>query len=384
MRSVHLLFDESATTAEIAALLDDHGVPAKVLDTGGAIPMPDGMTILGHLKAAVGTMDGATARRLERTLPPPLISVDRPCAEVSSPAMTLHSLPAPPPGHAAALAGWGLNETRASLSPYTGAGVRLAFLDSGFLPPHPDFKGRQIMGTSLVPGEGPLDRIGHGTHCGAVACGPRLPTQYPRYGVAGSAEMWVLKVAAPHVTTEPAWLAAALETAIANRCDIVCMPIGWRVKPGVPYDPMWESLAQRAMAAGTLVMAATGNDSNRQAHLVWPVGGPANCPSVVAIGAVDARMRMANFSNGGHVDQNRIVDFVAPGVDIFSAHLAPALYQLMSGTSQAVAIAAGIAALHAEKTGKRGGALRDALMQTARALPLDPMDAGNGLVQAPM
>jgi subtilisin family serine protease len=171
--------------------------------------------------------------------------------------------------------------------------------------------------------------------------------------------------------------------AVKNRCEIVCMPIGWRVARGAPFEPAWEELAQRAAALGTLILAATGNDSERNRRPTSPVRGPANCPSVVAVGAVDRQMQVAEFSNAGGADASEVVDFVAPGVDIFSAHVVPPFYQLMSGTSQAVAMAAGIAALHAEKTGRRGLALREELRRSARPLALSAMDAGNGLVQAP-
>ena len=288
-----------------------------------------------------------------------------------------------PPGDAALHAGWGLNATRASISRFSGRGIRIALLDSGFHQPHPDFAGRHIIGHSFVPREDPLDRIGHGTHCGAVACGPVVPTQFPRYGAAWGAQMWVLKVLGPGNITQPSWLEAALETAIAHRCEIVCMPITEPVAWGTPHSAFWELLAQRALAAGVLVLAATGNQSQRRAGRTLPVGHPANCPSIVAVGAVDMRMQIADFSNGGSRDGIGVVDLVAPGVDIFSAHLAPGHYGVMSGTSQAAAFAAGIAAMHAEKTGLRGAALRSELLRTALPLNLDPTEMGAGLVQAP-
>jgi subtilisin family serine protease len=288
-----------------------------------------------------------------------------------------------PPGDAALQAGWGLNVTRASVSRFSGRGIRIALLDSGFHQPHPDFTGRQIIGHSFVPREDPLDRIGHGTHCGAVACGPIVPTQFPRYGAAWDAQMWVLKVLGPGNTAKPEWLEAGLETAIAHRCEIVCMPIAFPVAWGTPHSAFWELLAQRALAAGVLVLAATGNQSKRSVGRRLPVGHPANCPSIVAVGAVDMRMQIADFSNGGSRDEISVVDLVAPGVDIFAAHLAPGHYRVMSGTSQAVAFAAGIAAMHAEKTGLRGAALRSELLRTALALALDRTEMGAGLVQAP-
>jgi subtilisin len=45
---------------------------------------------------------------------------------------------------------------------------------------------------------------------------------------------------------------------------------------------------------------------------------------------------------------------------------------------------AGIAALHAEATGKRGVELWAVLIQQAQRLSLPSVDVGNGLVQAPL
>jgi subtilisin family serine protease len=288
-----------------------------------------------------------------------------------------------PAAHSAGLAGWWLNVTRASQSPFTGAGVKIALLDSGFERPHPDFGARSIVGHSFVAGESPRDLIGHGTHCGALTCGPRTPTQYPRYGIAGSAAMWVLKVIARNAVAQPHALMAGIETAIQNRCEIVCIAIAEKTRRNAPHSPEWEQLAQRALATGTLILAACGNHSDRVRGLVQPVGHPANCPSVVAVGAVDRQMQVAPFSNGG-ASGGKAVDLVAPGVDVFSAFPGPRFYALMSGTSQAVALAAGIAALHAEKTGLRGDALRTELLRTAQPLAAATVDVGAGLVQAPL
>lgn len=285
---------------------------------------------------------------------------------------------------AATQAAWGLNATRTSLSPYTGTGMRIALIDSGFQPAHPDFKWRHILAQSFVAGEDAFDYFGHGTHCSAAGCGPVRPAQYPRYGVAADAQMWVLKVLNRVGTTTEGVMRQAVELAIRHRCEIVCMPIGQRIGWNTPYSAEWEHLAQSALSVGTLILAAAGDESHRAAGLLQPVDHPANCPSIVAVGAVDAQLRVANFSNGGPSTVAGTVDIAAPGVDIFSGYIPPAWYAVLSGTSQAVAIAAGIAALHAQKTGLRGADLRAELLHTAQPLAGNPNDVGAGLIQAPL
>jgi subtilisin family serine protease len=293
-------------------------------------------------------------------------------------------MPTLPASLASVSATWALRETRADRCSFTGAGVKIALIDSGFYPSHPDFRARPIVAHSFVTDEDYGDRFGHGTHCGAIACGPKVPLQYPRYGIAGGAHMWVLKALGPGLTGATSQIKAAVRTAISYRCEIVCLPLGEVVGWGIPYEMSWELLAQEALAAGTLLLAAAGDESRRASGLRFPVDSPANCPSIVAVGAVDENLQTANFSNGGPNNNASGVDIVAPGVDIFSAYIEPAVYQVLSGTSQAVAFAAGIAALHAEKTGLRGAALKDELVRTARSLGLNAADAGAGLIQAPI
>ncbi|MFD1277692.1 S8 family serine peptidase [Streptomyces kaempferi] len=53
----------------------------------------------------------------------------------------------------------------------TGAGVRVAILDTGVDTTHPDLKDRIVESKSFVPGEDILDRFGHGTHTASTIAG---------------------------------------------------------------------------------------------------------------------------------------------------------------------------------------------------------------------
>ena len=100
-----------------------------------------------------------------------------------------------------------------------------------------------------------------------------------------------------------------------------------------------------------------------------PVSHPANCPSILSVGAVDASMAVANFSCGT-VDPERAIDVVAPGVNVHSSWTLPEKYNSISGTSMATPHVAGVAALLAEKYGARAWELWARLGQSARRLPL--------------
>lgn len=278
---------------------------------------------------------------------------------------------------------WGLEATRVPSSPYQGRGVRVAILDTGLDISHPDFAGRAVVSRSFA-GELPVDDgNGHGTLCAGIVCGPRQPAQGPRYGVAPAAELYIAKVLDDDADGTDGSVLAGIDWAVRNRCAIVSLSIGTPVAAGDTYPIIYEQVAARALGEGTLLVAPAGNSSQRP-HMILPVEHPANCPSIIAVAAVDQDLAVAPFSNGGVNPDGGGVDLAAPGIAIASASPRPTLYQTGSGTSMAAPIVAGIAALIAEAdSGARGAALRAALLRTFLRLPAPARDVGAGLVQAP-
>ncbi|GGS55878.1 S8 family peptidase [Actinokineospora fastidiosa] len=277
---------------------------------------------------------------------------------------------------------WGLQAVGAQLSTATGKGIRVAVLDTGFDLAHPEFAEREIESSSFVPGEEVQDGHGHGTHCIGTACGPREPSEGPGYGVAYEAEIFAGKVLSNAGSGSDGGILSGIAWAISNNCPVVSMSLGARTRPGDPYSRTYERVAARALAQGTLIIAAAGNESERQNGVVAPVGHPANCPSIMAVGAIDAQSKIARFSCGT-VDKIGAVDLVGPGVDVHSSWPVPLRHNRISGTSMATPHAAGVAALIAQATGARGLELWARLTQTAQRLPLPSTDVGSGLVQAP-
>lgn len=185
------------------------------------------------------------------------------------------------------------------------------------------------------------------------------------------------------------------------------MSLGARVQPGETFSTIYENVAQRALRSspGTLIVAAAGNDSripgtNNRFEPPKPVGRPANCPSILAVAAVDANLGIAPFSNGGINPSGGGVDIAGPGVGVFSSvpdpfppnvqpsgpgRPWPPRYHSISGTSMATPHVAGIAAmwLEAGGPGTTAQALWQLLTGNARRLTLPSRDVGAGLVQAP-
>ena len=232
---------------------------------------------------------------------------------------------------------WGLQATRVNASRFSGKDIRVAILDTGLDLTHPDFKGQQIVNRSFVPGQ-TLDGHGHGTHCVGTACGPQQPGQLPRYGVAHGAKIYVGKVLNNFGSSNEGSVLAGIEWAIENRCAIVSMSLGR--KPGPSYRLSHEEVAQRALKAGTLIIAAAGNDSDRPRHIA-PVSHPANCPSIMAVGALNPNLQVAPFSNAGLRQNGGQVDIVAPGVRVHSSWPGGG-YKTIGGTSMATPHVAGM------------------------------------------
>lgn len=279
---------------------------------------------------------------------------------------------------------WGLKAVRAERTRFTGRGIRVAVLDTGIDAQHRDMAARITASQSFVPGVPVQDIVGHGTHCAGTAAGPLSPQSRPRYGVATDALLHAGKVLGDDGIGTDTSILAGIVWALRNRCEIVSMSLGAPVARDTPRSRAFEQVGRRALAAGTLIVAAAGNDSRRPGR-VAAVSHPANCRSFMAVAAVDSALNVAWFSNAGLNPDGGQIDIAGPGVDVHSAWSEPTGTKLESGTSMATPHVAGVAALIAEQDPDlRGFALWNRLVATARRLPAASADVGAGLVQAPV
>jgi subtilisin len=262
---------------------------------------------------------------------------------------------------------WGLSACRVPPSTRSGAGIKVAVLDTGMDLGHPDFAGRNVTSATFV-GQPVQDLHNHGTHCIGTSCGPQAPAgSTPRYGIAFRAAIFVGKVLSNSGSSVGGSVLAGMNWAIANRCEVISMSLGSQSSA----QPYYTAAGQAALNAGLLIVAAAGNAGAQ-------TGAPANSPTIMSVAALNPNLTPAVFSNFGKIEIS------GPGVNIFSSFPRPARYGYMSGTSQATPHVAGCAALWAETSSSlRGIALRQKVMQTAKHLPFPATRVGAGLVQAP-
>jgi len=271
---------------------------------------------------------------------------------------------------------WGVKATKVDKSLLTGSGIKVAVLDTGMDLLHPDFAGRSIVSQSFVPGEAVQDGHSHGTHCIGTACGFK-DLNGRRYGIAHQSTIYVGKVLSNAGSGDSGWILAGMEWAIANGCQVISMSLGNTTPtPSTAY----EKVGLRALQNRCLIVAAAGNNGRSGGT----VGQPANSPSIMAVGAIDKCLAVADFSAKAGKSPGAKVDIAAPGVDIYSSvPMDQGRYAAYNGTSMATPHVAGLAALYAQSTGKRGSQLWQLLTSRAKPLPLPSASVGSGLVQAP-
>lgn len=237
----------------------------------------------------------------------------------------------------------------APYDPAAGQGVKVGVIDSG-IGPHRDLT--IAGGACFVSGEDETDfldnGIGHGTHVAGIIAGQRNGAQF--YGVAPACTLMAYRVCPKSGNKGRAQstdVAAAIEKAIADGCDLINISMGSaEAMPEVP------EMLKKARDAGMVIFAATGNDGQellrypaRYSHTqaVGALGRdgtfPVDTPEVFQRSeVVRGKEFVAEFTNYGLG-----TDFIGPGVAILSA-FPNDRYAMMSGTSMATPFTTGMAA----------------------------------------
>ncbi|HET9767001.1 MAG TPA: S8 family serine peptidase, partial [Thermoanaerobaculia bacterium] len=229
----------------------------------------------------------------------------------------------------------------------TGAGIKVAVLDTGIELDHPDLVGRVQRGrtaVSFVPDVCVDDEVGHGTACAGIIAGARNSSGGVRYSVASDAALLVGRVFDSFSEAEDEWVLEAIAWAAWQGARVISLSMESERRVGGPYLDCYERLAKRLLDGdpGVLIVAAAGNSGNGS-----PVANPAACPSIMAAGAVTEKMGLYYRSSTALDDQR--VDLVAPGEHVYSAWLTQDWKDYLEGTSMAAPHVAGVAALHLQQ-----------------------------------
>lgn len=208
-----------------------------------------------------------------------------------------------------------------------GAGVVVGLVDSGVAASHPDLLGNVLAGTDLPDGgDGRVDDEGHGTAvAGLIAAHGRGDSG--ALGVAPQARILPVRTARFNLHLRNLD-AAGIDWAAGHGARVICLAFTTQDTPEL------RRAVSDAQAADVVVIAAAGNRPESAG-----VGYPAAYPGVVAVAGVDRSGEHAPVSATGPA-----VVLAAPASGIVST--APGGgYRTGTGTSDAAAIVAGVAAL---------------------------------------
>jgi thermitase len=194
--------------------------------------------------------------------------------------------------------------------------VTIAIVDTGIDDQHPDLVGRvrRIPGCGL----GPTTSIdtSHGTFIAGLI-GAVADNSIGTTGLDWTADLLDIRVMnGANGSTQD--IAAGIKCAAANGADIITLSF---VQQGTQLSPLLKAAIVEAQNAGSLVVAAAGNDGYERQRF------PAAADGVLSVGALTSDFNIAPFSTRGSW-----IDLMAPGDNLLS---------LGAGSSNSVRLGSG-------------------------------------------
>ncbi len=255
-----------------------------------------------------------------------------------------------------------------------GQGIKVAVIDSG-VKPHPDLNDNLLPGANyegiteydpdVPPGTDTTDNVWHGTFVAGI-----IAAQCNDIGVVGLAHN--VKIVPIKVCDssrfDVAYLIPAIYAAVNDfDCDVINLSLGYSkevtykngkiVSGSIPTNQALSSAITYAVNQGCIVVAASGNDGEKQSITVDPDTGdvteirrysiPAIFSNVISVGnvMVSADQSVSKYDIAPTSTYNEFVNVSAPGTSVYSTYFSTPEYAKGDGTSFSTPYVAAAAAI---------------------------------------
>ncbi|CAI8039334.1 Subtilisin [Geodia barretti] len=233
---------------------------------------------------------------------------------------------------------------------YGGDGIRVAVVDTGVDPTHPDLKvrGRSFVGQAEVP----FDSNGHGTQVAGI-----IAANGGMQGIAPGSVIYSYKVSHDGDAVSSDLIVKAVRQAIADDVDVINISLGVN-----RTNRQIDEAVNEATREGIVVVVAAGNDGPG----AGTIGSPGINPNAITVGATHNNITSRGPASPFYIKP----DIVAPGVFINSTSLGGG-YNYTSGTSFATPHVSGAVALLLEKNPTLGPSEIKSIIVTTTDLASD-------------
>jgi serine protease AprX len=299
--------------------------------------------------------------------------------------------------------------------PYSGAGVGVAVIDSGYTK-HPDLKGLVILEKSFISGERKKstkkDRFGHGNHVISLIAGSGKRSDGLYAGVAPEADLISLRVLDDRGMGLTSDVIAALDWVLENKdyynIRVVNLSLGHPVVEAAADDPLVQAV-EALWRAGVVVVCSAGN-AGREGY--GTITSPGNSSRVITVGSVtswgdndSSNDIISTYSSRGptRIDRFAKPDLLAHGNRVVGARAKDSYmqkyerfrmlnergqqkkdgeYMQLSGTSMSAAVVSGTVALMLEQDSSLSpDTVKARLMRSAQKTGFpDPFATGAGVL----